>query len=106
MNDDQEPQSSPALRALWLTEIRNIIIGLVVITIIWSTLSFVLPDGWWHLVINIVGFLLTGFWAWSMKSPLALLTRGWLAWTISILIWLVMFLGLRTIALTTLEAIF
>jgi hypothetical protein len=69
-------------------------------------LSFALPDGWWHLVINIFGFLLTIFWAWSMKTPLALLTTGWLAWIISILIWLVMFLGLRTIELTALEAIF
>jgi hypothetical protein len=106
MNDDQELQSSPGPRALWLAEIRNIIIGLVVIVIIWSILSFALPDGWWHLVMNIVGFLVTGFWAWSMKSPLARLTTGWFAWIIAILVWLVMFVGLRTIELTALEAIF
>ena len=106
MNDDQELQSSPAIRAVWLIEIRNIILGLVVIVTIWSVLSFVLPDGWWHLPINIIGFLFTGFWAWSFKVILTGLTTGWLAWIMSILIWVAGFLGLRTIELTALEILF
>jgi hypothetical protein len=106
MASDEGLQSSRAVRAVLVSEIRNVIIGLVFIVTFWSVLSFVLPDGWWHLPINVIGFLLTGLWAWSIKGPLTGLTTGWFAWIMSVIIWVATFVGLRTIELTALEVIF
>ena len=46
-------------RRLYGGAIRNAVIVLPVMSIIWGALSFVLPDGWWHFVINVGAFLLT-----------------------------------------------
>ena len=94
------------IREWLISMIRNAIIGLAIIVTIWSILSFSLPNGWWHLVINISGFLLTSFWAWSMKKTLTLLINGPVAWVIAMSVWLVSFFGLRTIEVAILAAIF
>ena len=102
----QEYQNDPFVRAFRLRAVRNIIISLVVIVTIWSVLSFVLADGWWHQVINIFSILLVLFCLWVLAQGLTELNKkGPLAW-ILLMVTMLGLLVLRAIELNVLEAIF
>jgi uncharacterized membrane protein len=73
MDSDEELQSS----RVWVSQIRNVIIGLILIVTFWSVLNFVLPDGWWHLPINVIAFLYQFYLMESYIGPPALsLSKG------------------------------
>lgn len=106
MND--EP-SSPLMSRLIA---RDILLGttivLAVLATIWSILSFFVPDGWWHVVINIGAFLVTARFGVDIKTQLVAFwgQPWWLAWMIAMVIWVVAVIGVRSIELAILEAIF
>jgi|ETNmetMinimDraft_28_1059901.scaffolds.fasta_scaffold07282_2 hypothetical protein len=97
--------ASPLIRKLIVAQIRSTVFVMGVATAIWCLPSFFLPNGWWHGVINIGMFLVTALWGISIKNHLQSLGNpGWLAWGMSLLIWLVMVLVVRSIGLAVLDA--
>ena len=109
MNDEPEferYEADPFVRQFVAQGIRNAAILLVVIATVWTGLGF-LPDGWWHLVINIGAVLITCFIGVSIKSSLvALGNPQWLAWGISVVICFVAVIVVRSIESAILEAVF
>jgi len=98
--------ASPLIRKLVVAQIRSTVFVMGVAAAIWCLPSFFLPNGWWHGVINIGMFLVTAVWGISIKNHLQSLGNpGWLAWGMSLFIWLVMVLVVRSIGLAVLDAI-
>ncbi|MBC8281530.1 MAG: hypothetical protein H8E48_12140 [Chloroflexi bacterium] len=95
-----------ALRFLYVRQIRNSALMLVVIALAWGTLSFFVPEGWWHAFFNIPIFLFTGASAVVIYQGLkALGNPGWLAWIMAIVIWAVAVFLMRSITIGVLESI-
>jgi len=82
-------------RALW-----GLLFAGVVIIVIWSLLTRFLPLGWWITVINVLGFLGTilviGLGTWQ---TLKMVIPSGYAFLVSVIIWLVLVLGLRSLIL-------
>ena len=74
---------------------------LVVEATIWGALSFFLPNGWWHLVINILFFVLGAAAGVEIKNWLAALGKpSWLGYAaglsvffVAVIIWRSIFMG-------------
>ncbi len=81
--------------ALW-----GLLFAGVVIIVIWSLLTRFLPLGWWITLINVLGFLGTtlviGMGTWQ---TLKMVIPSGYAFIVSVIIWLVLVLGLRTLIL-------
>ena len=77
-------------------------VGLIII-VVWSLLTHFLPSGWWIILINVLGFLLTtviiGLGTWQ---TLKLVISSGIAFLVAVLIWAAMVIGLRTLILTLL----
>lgn len=95
-------------RRLFGGAIRNAVIMLSVMAIIWGALSFALPDGWWHFVIDLGAFLVTvGIATFVILTSLkGLGNPGWLAWVITGVIWFATVPLVRSVEMAVLEAIF
>jgi hypothetical protein len=111
MNDEPESQAhqtSPWVRRLI---VRDTLLGggvsLAVMVTIWSILSFFLPAGWWHLVINIGAVLVTLSIVVIIKRNLVNLAGlpGWTEWIVYSVSCVAVF-GVRSIELAILGAIF
>ena len=103
---DALDESDRMLRRLFEEELVSSVILLAVLALIWGLLSFFLPDGWWHLVINIGAFLVTLAVASSMKRTLGILgVPGWLAFLGAIVIWVLVVGVGRSIEMGILESV-
>ena len=68
---------------------------------IWGALSFFLPEGWWHLVINILFFLLAVAGGGEIKNWLSAIGKpSWLGYVVglsvffvAVIIWRSIFMG-------------
>ena len=68
---------------------------------IWGALSFFLPEGWWHLVINILFFLLATAGGVEIKNWLSAIGKpSWLGYVaglsvffVAVIIWRSIFMG-------------
>ena len=82
-------------RAVW-----GLLFGGFVIIVIWSLLTRYLPLGWWITLINIFGslgtILVIGMGIWQ---TLKMVIPSGFALFISVIVWLVMVVGLRTLIL-------
>jgi len=56
---EQQGQTDRLISGLYQQHLIGMSVVLFVEALIWGLLSFFLPDGWWHLVINIGAFLIT-----------------------------------------------
>lgn len=91
-------------QTFWRKAVRNTVIGLVVFGAIWGAMNSVVPDGGWQIPINIVALLVTLGVAAQTKRFLEILgTNGWLAMSITIAIWLVAVVGVRSVVLAALD---
>ncbi len=82
-------------RALW----GLLFVGVLII-VIWSLLTRFLPMGWWITLINILGFLGTGLViGMGTWQTLKMVIPSGYALLISIIIWLMMVVGPRTVIL-------
>ena len=86
-------------RSLW----GSIIIGLIII-VLWSIATHFLPSGWWIVVINILGFLSATFIGWIFWGTLKIIISSGIALLISIVLWILMVIGGRTLMLGLLDA--
>jgi hypothetical protein len=95
------------LRQMMVRALVNGTIFLFLQAMIWGLLSFFLPDGWWHILVNIPAFLLTLATAATIKSALAIMgVPGWLAFPGAIVLWFIVVLVARSIELEILESVF
>jgi hypothetical protein len=98
MNQDKSKLGAFGLRAT--------IIWLVMLTAIWSVMSSVIPEGRWHLPINIVALLATLWWMGRLKvslkrfvdtqSRMQFNTPVWLSSLMAIAIWAFVIVGVRS----------
>jgi hypothetical protein len=102
-DNDKNPREERIVQ-IYRREMSRALCGLlfagVVIIVIWSLLTHFLPLGWWITLINVLGFLGTtlviGMGTWQ---TLKMVIPSRYAFFISVIIWLVMVLGLRTLIL-------
>ncbi len=109
MSEEQEIQENhrdSLLRMLYGRALRNSVIMLAFVAVIWGVLNYFVPDGWAQAVVNIGIFLFTLAIAVSIKSLLQTLGNpGWLAWMITLVIWVVAGMAVRSVTVVVLEAI-
>ena len=80
---------------------------LCVETTIWGGLSFFLPEGWWHMAINIPFFLLSIAVAVEIKKWLVGIKKpSWVGYVAGLSVWVVAVGIWRSIVLEMLEGIF
>ena len=76
---------------------RFLVTGLIII-IVWILAIHFLPDGWWIILINVLGFLSTAviifLGTWRM---LKMVISSGLAFLFALLIWAAMVIGLRSL---------
>ena len=106
MSQETGWRDSEYARKVWGRGIRNTLIVMATVATAWTLLSYFLPSGWWLVVVNIGSLLVTMAIAASLKLQLALLLPNWLAWLGSFLLWGIAALGVRTVELNILEALF
>jgi hypothetical protein len=95
-NNNQEYE---AKRKLMLNRgLKNNLISGIVIAVIWDILTWYVPSGWPILTVNIF-FLLISIWIfwWPLLSFLKTALPTWMAWLVSLLGWLLLFVGLRSL---------
>ncbi|GEM_PF-1545502 len=110
MQSDSERQelidSNRLISGLYQQHLIGMVIVLAVGTFFWGLLSFFLPDGWWHLVINIGAFLFTIAACAPIKNMLVILgVPGWLAFLGTMIIWVVVVLVGRSIEMAILDSV-
>jgi len=77
---------------------------LVIEATVWGTLSFFLPNGWWHIVINILFFVLGAAGGVEIKNWLAALGKpSWAAYTVGLVVFYVAVIVWRSIFMGVLE---
>ena len=91
------------IRELATGQLKSNLRSLLMMVVVWALLSALLADGWWHGLINIVGFLLTIFVMVAIERTLVVLGKpGWLAFPIALLLWGLAAIGLRSVILSVL----
>ena len=89
--------------------VKTTICGILLIaffTTIWSLASFFIPDGWWHIILNIGMLVLTAQVGVGIKNSLALALPKWVCWVVSLIIWGIAALALRSVELSIFAGIF
>ncbi|MDA0797978.1 MAG: hypothetical protein O2884_04795, partial [Chloroflexi bacterium] len=95
---------SEIMKAIAKIQLRNAVTVLAVWAGIWGLLSGLLPQGWWHLPINLIGFLVSLTGAVSIRGSLQTIGNpGWLAFGIALVIWFVLVVILRSLILELLS---
>ena len=88
MDDEQYDENSVEafiVKSMW-AGIRNAYIFLIILAVVWSALSIIIPDGWWHIFINIPIFLIGVLFSISIRQTgRAMLMPTWLGWGLSLL---------------------
>lgn len=88
------------LRDFYHKGIRNIFIFGIALAVIWAVLLIVISQGIGVLIVNVIGFILSGLLFWlPMYTSLRLMIPGWLAFIVTTLLWGAIFIGLRSLIL-------
>ena len=93
------------VRRFLIKNVLSVSIFVVLVVTIWTVLGFFLPDGWWHIVINIGAILFTLFWGWVVTPSFRQLRLPVPA-LIAVVWWFVLVLVLRTIEGAILDSVF
>jgi hypothetical protein len=93
------PEESVAIwRWFFGRAIKNTFVVGIILAVVWEVLTWFVPVGWPMAVVNILAFIVSlwVFW-WPLLSFLKATVPTWLAWVVSILCWVLLFVGLRSL---------
>ena len=77
--------------------LRNLFIGGVILLVAWIVLNSVLPYGWVMAIVNITFLLASLIWGWFLSVAFNLVLPHWLSFILSLLVWALLFLGIRSL---------
>jgi len=88
---------SNLLRQEYHKAMRDLFIGGVILLVVWIVLSSVLPEGWIMAIVNISCMIASIIWGWYLSMALKIVLPGWLSVLLSVLVWALLFLVIRSL---------